>query len=258
MLCTTAYAGVEWGSAKVPVGEDYTLRATCDVAYLFNTNNATQPDETGVNDGTVVNATFTSSGKYGGAYSFDGSTAYITVANESNFDYALTDPWTFVAWIYHTDTGNNQRAILAKGIEGAQLVGWDFAITNEDGGANDKQIMTHIISDWGGNDRIQVKGSTTDLDGSAWYHVAFSYSGSETSAGVQFYFNGVLETHTEMLDQFEGGEDIRTNHPVYIGKRANNTLYWQGNLDEIGMFSEVLTITEINEIMDRGLRGSIQ
>jgi len=49
--------------------------------------------------GTVNSATWTDSGVDGGAYSFEGDTDYIEVADESDFDFDRTDQFSLCAWV---------------------------------------------------------------------------------------------------------------------------------------------------------------
>jgi hypothetical protein len=52
------------------------------------------------NTDTLVNATWTTSGKHGNALSFDGSTARVTVADTNSLD--LVSGITVEAWVYQT------------------------------------------------------------------------------------------------------------------------------------------------------------
>ena len=61
-------------------GRDWSQVADCIIMHTFDSSSATQQDKsTSDIDGTVDNATFTSSGKFGGAYDYNGTSGRITL-----------------------------------------------------------------------------------------------------------------------------------------------------------------------------------
>ena len=73
----------------------------------------TVPDSSGKgNNGTLTNTAWSNSGKYGGALSFNGTSSYVTVADNSTLD--LTNGMTLEGWVNPTATGTGWRTLLMK------------------------------------------------------------------------------------------------------------------------------------------------
>ena len=83
-------------------------------AYSFDQGSgSTAPDASGNgNTGTISGATWTSSGKFCGALSFDGSNDRVTVADANDLD--LNGAWTLMAWVRPTTIGGDWRTVLIK------------------------------------------------------------------------------------------------------------------------------------------------
>ena len=84
-------------------------------AYSFNEGSGTSvADASGSgNGGSIGSATWTTSGKYGGALSFNGTSARVTVPDSASLD--LTSAMTLEAWVYPTAGGGGWRDLVYKG-----------------------------------------------------------------------------------------------------------------------------------------------
>jgi hypothetical protein len=81
------------------------LQISCDNVVTDSSGNS--------NNGTLTNgATYTSSGKYNQACSFDGTNDYVAVADSNSLD--LTHGFTIEAWVYPTSSITDFAAILVK------------------------------------------------------------------------------------------------------------------------------------------------
>ena len=93
-------------------------------AYSFNEGNGnTVADASGNgNTGTIVGATWTTAGKYGGALSFNGTSSYVNLRNRASL--RLTGSMTWSAWVRATANPENDGQIIAKSDGSA---GWQLA-----------------------------------------------------------------------------------------------------------------------------------
>ena len=131
-------------------------------------------------DGATAGATWESSGKYGGALSFDGTNDYVFVPDDDSLD--LSSGMTIAAWIYSGSTVG-ARVIAAK---------WDDnTIPNQ---------HSYIFKDHDASDKLRIELSGgTDLTGSTsiatgtWIHVAATFD----SSTVRLYYNGVEEDNSQ-------------------------------------------------------------
>ena len=69
-------------------------------------------DETGVNNGTRIGASFNYSGKLGPALQFDGTNDYVSISDSNSLD--LTKNFSIALWVYPKNLSSNQT-LLAKG-----------------------------------------------------------------------------------------------------------------------------------------------
>ena len=84
-------------------------------AYAFNEGTGTTLDDSSGNgnNGTIVNATWTTAGNYGDALSFNGTNAMVNIPNAASLD--LTTGMTLEAWVNPSVVSNNYTDVIYKG-----------------------------------------------------------------------------------------------------------------------------------------------
>ena len=104
-------------------------------AYGFNEGGGTLlTDLSGNgNNGTISGATWTTSGKYGNALSFNGTNALVTVNNAPSLQ--LTSAMTLEAWVYPTTVNSTWRDVLYKGNDNYYLMAMSNNASHPVGGA---------------------------------------------------------------------------------------------------------------------------
>lgn len=102
-----------------------------------------------------------------------------------------------------------------------------------------------------GAQRLQRQGNLQINTGS-WVHTAATYDGSKAVSGVFLYVAGVSDDGGVTNDLDPG--DMTTTNPTFLGVRNTTEIPFVGSMDEVAVFSDVLTITEVNDIMDNGLK----
>ena len=113
------------------------------------------------NAGQIGSATWTTSGKYGSALSFNGSSARVTVPDAASLD--LTTGMTLEAWVYPTSVTNAWRDVIYKGDDNYYLE------ATSSSGPDPRRGGT-----FGGAAR--TFGSTA-LAANTWTHLAATYDG---------------------------------------------------------------------------------
>ena len=73
------------------------------------------------NNGTINGATWTTSGKYGNALSFNGTNALVTINNAPSLQ--LTSAMTLEAWVNPTTVNSAWRDVIYKGNDNYYLEG---------------------------------------------------------------------------------------------------------------------------------------
>ena len=92
-------------------------------AYNFNEGSGTVLNDLSGNgnQGTLVNGPVWSTGKYGGALTFDGANDLVTINDATSLH--LTNVMTLEAWVRSTTTSSGWRSVVLKEIPGnAQIL----------------------------------------------------------------------------------------------------------------------------------------
>ena len=173
-------------------------------------------------------------GKLGTALSFDGTNDYVEIPFTYSLDILDGDtPFAVSAWFkldaLPTQTTNDHFSILSQ--KAGQGVG-----------------RTWIYID-GATDEIRANISAVELSSEVipaidtWYFVVLNYDGVTLS----IYVNGDLTTSIQTrVDEYANGSYL-------IGTNMDlDRQYFQGNIDEVGMYNRTLKEEEIAEEYIRG------
>src|SRR5438034_399280 len=177
-------------------------------AYSFDeASGTTAKDSSGNgNAGTISNATWTT-GKNGGALSFNGTTSLVTVADSPSLD--LTNGMTLEAWVDPQTSQAGSASLLAKIRSGG---GFPYGLDDVDGNV-DAYVYTSAHNGT----------SSAAIPLGSWTHLAATYNGSKLS----FYVNGTLAASKSMTGSIAGSAD-----PLEIGADTVWGEYFQGKIDD--------------------------
>lgn len=204
--------------------------------WKFDTNNSTQPDSHGSNDGTVTGATYTSSGKIGGAYSYNGTSDFIDCGNDSSLD--LTGDYSISGWFKGHNASSNE--IIVSRYNNGTNRGFALRFTSDE-----KVQLFHTVqgTDEGGllyNECISSSSYTSD-----WHHFIATF---EVGVGSKLYIDGSLvdsdSTRTDAISAY--------TQNLFIGKQAGTPLYYNDDFDECGIWSKVLSTNERTKLYNSG------
>ena len=204
-------------------------------AYGFNEGTGTVVQSAvGSFAGTVSGATWTATGKYGPALSFNGTSAMVTVADANALD--LTTGMTLEAWVFPT-AATGVRDILIK--EGTGVDIYNLYARNGAG-----QLEATVFA--GGANRWAT-GAVLPL--STWTHVAATYNGTT----IRLYVNGVQVGTTA----FTGVIGTSTG-ALRIGGNSLWGEFFQGQIDEVRIYNRALTAAELLTDMNTPVSGAVQ
>ena len=155
----------------------------------------------------------------------DGSEDYVALGSEGSFDFETT--LTIELWMY-ANTFATWTGIITKGDNAWRLQGKSNGYLNFCTGFNEE-----VETDY------DVRGG--------WIHVACVAVGSS----LKIYLNGKLNATAG----YDGGIDLN-NYSVLIGENAQATgRYFDGLIDEVRIWSDDRSVTEIRQNMYRELNG---
>jgi hypothetical protein len=194
---------------------------------------ATATDSSGGGQaGTIAGATRTTTGRFGGALSFDGVDDWVTVPDSNPLD--LTTAMTIEAWVRPTAVAGDWRTVLLKEQPGNLI----YALY---AGDNAGRAATHVFTT---NDRGTNATSATPLN--AWTHLAATYDRTT----LRLYVNGA-QAGTRSLTG-----NLRTSTGVLrIGGNGVWGEWFAGLIDEVRVYNRALTAAEIQADMTSPVSG---
>jgi fibronectin type 3 domain-containing protein len=201
-------------------------------AYSMDQGSGTAvPDVSGTgNNGTLSGATWATAGKFGGALSFNGSSAIVTVPDAASLD--LTTGMTTEAWVRPTVLGGDWRTVLFKdGPPGGMvydLYAHGTAATN---------VPTAELNI--GGDKAVSGPAALPLN--AWTHLAATYDG----ATMRLYVNGA-----QVAQRAQTGSIPASTGALRIGGNTVYREYFGGLIDEVRVYNRALTAAEIGADMN--------
>jgi hypothetical protein len=184
------------------------------------------------NNGTLSGATWTTSGKAGGALSFDGSNDRVTVPDASSLD--LTKALTLEAWVRPRSIGRYDP-ILLKETSGGSV--YDLYAANS--------ALRPAVDL--GNYQVSAPSGTTATN--TWTHVAATYDGSV----ARLYVNGVQVSARTGVP----------NVPTSSGSlRIGGTTLWAGEwfngfIDELRIYNRALSQADIAADMSTPIAAAV-
>ena len=175
------------------------------------------------------------------ALDFDGSNDYVDCGNGSSID--VTDNFTISAWIYLDDNQTvSWPMIVVKA--NSHTDGQYVFFVNNYSSSNNK--IAFWSSDFTSPDWTVIRGETT-IPTNEWTFVTATYSNNT----VKFYVNGTPDGEISVT----GSIVSDSNNDLNIGRRPNGN-YFTGGIDEVSIWNDVRTETEIQEYMCKTLAGN--
>ncbi len=201
-------------------------------AYGFNEGAGTQvTDSSGfTNNGSIVGATWSTSGHTGSALSFNGTNASVSIPDSNSLD--LTSGMTLEAWVRPT-AGTGWRTVVLKEA-GSNL---SYALYAANGASRPVGWINNPAD-------FSVTG-TAAVALNTWTHLAVTYDGSS----FRLYTNGVLVRTTSNVTAIRPSTNV-----LRIGGNAIWGEYFQGLIDDVRVYNRALTASEIQTDMNAGIQ----
>jgi len=189
------------------------------------------------NDGTLTNGPTWVDGKYGKALSFDGGDNYVSVGDKDILDFG-TENFSVSFWTKWTTTVG-YRGIVSKWDGQGNHNGWDIGCQDGSGQMHWNILSTNYPS---GVDQISTQQTFND---DQWHHFVLVRG----SGGVmKIYADG--DNQTLVLDYGDGINNENVNNAISfaIGRKNSGGQSWDGLIDEVRVYSRVLSPTEISDL----------
>ena len=206
---------------------DFTNDPNCVFAALLDETSGNCADSCGVAVGTVTGATQNVLGKFGNAVSFDNAGDYVDWGDLTIVDGINTATWCW--WKKRQNSSGNDSIIRKDG-------SWT---PDQTGGSEwTATLWTTVYSP------DYSMGAASQNADNAWSHFCYTYNGTTRQA----WKNG-----STLGSGFgDTGNMANAASSFYLGGAAADESY-EGDLDEIIIFNDVLSSTEINDLKDNGI-----
>ncbi len=189
------------------------------------------------NDGEIAGPEWVK-GKYGSALLFDGTNDYVRV--ESNDTLQLGEEGlTLAAWFKTEETVGHDLMIIEKG----PWAPGEYALSYP--GYQNRRVRFQVYDDNAGNAvQPDSKSGVPELSDNEWHYVAGTLDA--VNGVIRIYVDGVLETEQDA----QGGTFVPDNDSVYIGTRNNQSLYFNGAIDELLVANIPFTAEQLKKHME--------
>lgn len=249
---SAAYSGVVDSLGATGQGSDLTESL---VAYWhFDERSGTSfADSIGSATGTKgASGTLSfSSSPINGGIGFDGTSAYISTSKLGNFGSSLAMGFTVSGYIKTSNITNTM--IWIGTTNNGSKTNWQAGVNMDCLNSLKSGALRFSVRDQSGRTMCHFANFNTGVSDGRWHHVV--YAVTPATKTIQIYLDGLPLTLTKTTD--DGPSDFSGNFdfPVYIGainNRGSAGSYFQGYLDEVGIWNRPLSNSEVVELYRRG------
>ncbi|MBW3539574.1 MAG: right-handed parallel beta-helix repeat-containing protein, partial [Planctomycetes bacterium] len=206
------------------------------------------------NHGALQDGATFAAGRVGQAFSLEATADYVLVPDADNLSFGngTTDsPFSIETWVYADTLTHAVGRWLVNKRDGSSGDEWQLLVLSD--GAVNLSLL-----DEGPADYLRYATTGGYVTTGTWHHVAATYDGSGSTAGINMYVDGVLATANMSLTGEFGNYVAMQNGtaPVKIGQAGWDTAHdWDGQIDELAIYSRVLTAAEVEAIYTVGSAG---
>jgi chitodextrinase len=205
-------------------------------AYPFNESGGTvAPDASALdNDGAVTGASWTSSGRFGGALSFDGANDWVTVLDDPSLD--LADSLTLEAWVNPRTLGSVWRTVMMKEQPGGLSYGI-YGDTSSGKPSGNVNVGTELDT-----------RAPSALRLNTWTHLTATYDG----ATLRLFVNG-----KQVSSRTVAGSLTTSLSALRIGGNAVWDEWFDGAIDEVRVYRRALSAGEVARDMKSPIKLAV-
>ena len=235
VLSLLAVAAVIGVTAPASVSASTSAAPGLVAAYGFDEGSgATVSDASGNgNDGTITDATWAASGKFGQSLQFNGNSSLVTVPDAASLH--LSSGMTLEAWVNPSTISAKWRDVIYKGNDNFYLEATSTNASRPDAG----MIAGGTYADAVGKTKLTAK---------TWSYLTETYDGST----LRLFVNG-----TQVASTAHTGTIATSGNPLQIGGDSIYGQYFAGLIDEVRVYNVALTAAQIQTDMATPVGSSL-
>jgi hypothetical protein len=209
--------------------------------------NGNANDESGNgNNGTVNGATLTTDrfGNANKAFSFDGISSVISIADNPSLNFETTNTFTFSYWLSPTSLSSSQLSVILSKQTGSA--------SSQDGFNSSVEYnfsSNYRIQNGSGNSSFSIGTQVNSININTWKHVVQTWSGN---VGQIFIDGQLISSTTGVCVVGNNSANLLIAQPNWV---ASNAKGFHGELDDIGIWNRVLTECEIQDLYNAQLNS---
>lgn len=219
--------------------------------YTLNETSGTIAyDSLGLNNGTIDGATINQTGKIGTAYDFDGNNDFVKLSTLDPLH--IYHHVTISIWI-NADTISGIQRVFSKITGKSSGFAMNDMYIDSSGNINVREYTTADSDAVTTSTTFDLITSSSTITSGTWNHIVYSFDG--TTKNQSLYINGVLDTsrttgNSYLMINYEG----QTTEPHEFGRLffGSGADYFDGKIDEIGIWNRSLTQAEITALYNSG------
>lgn len=197
-------------------------------------------DELGITNGTNFGATRNQEGIINKSFRFDGTNDFVNISNTDSI-YGGGN-LSISAWINLTGTQSGGQSFIVDRRQGNADADSPFYFGYARGS---NKVFMHTTSNVGGE--VSAFSDADTITNNTWFHVVGTFN-NETG-DVKIYVNGILNDTTSGST---GGLVNPNAKGMLIGARADGSNFFNGWIDELGMWNSVLSQADVTSLYDSG------
>jgi hypothetical protein len=254
--------GGQYGGAGSPAcSANVTFTAACApqpfglVSWWKGEGNAN--DQTGNNNGTLVNSPSFALGAVGDAFSFNGNNQYVLIGQPVPTNLQIQNAITLSAWIYVTGYPTDHGSGPFGMIVGSQHDGTDAGATifydgRTDPGSSSGVPPGHITFQIGDGSLWHETDTTSQVPLNQWVLITATRSANNPA---QIYYNGVLQPSTALNSTWTGTISY-SGAWFAIGQQSDQNRGFNGLIDEVQVYNRALTPLEVQTVYNAASAGA--
>ena len=168
------------------------------------------------------------------AMSFNGTDQYVNAGNDTSLQ--ITGALTLSTWFKSSYSGSNNQRIISKDSNTSRCY-----MTQLDGSGNAQFYI------WSSNSGKSAVSTGTDYRDGNWHHIVGVFNPNAINTQkLAIYIDGVNVGYGSTADTTIDNDTV----DLEIGRKQDNTLFFNGSIDEVAIFNTALSSCDIKGIYD--------
>jgi hypothetical protein len=171
------------------------------------------------------------------------SPGWFEAAHNAVYDFEFTNPLSWACWwrIGSGEVGGSVRLMLGKLTAAGK--GWYQEVNGLTG-----QLQLGLSHAFAGTQLLYIQDTGAAVTDGLWHHIAVTYDGSSTHAGLKLYVDGAARTVTT-LGTLPGSPTMKNTETVKLGTSVTS---WGRRAHDFAVWNVALTPTQVLDVYGAG------